>query len=309
MSSQTAAPPQPYELAPPEDPAEDVLRDALEVISREAAVSGGYARRTLRDVLHGEVSGPCRVGKRVTLTYRENPQITNAYFHCWGFKCPRCCPGAITTHLQRTLAAWNGPGELENVHVVVLDEGEWGKRGTRRVKAIRKIYTRRLLRVICEAGGDIIFTPGPVEGGSLVPVGELGRVLAEAILEAPATGSRARWPTKTADGEKAMQPRPENDDEAPREKPRRVDLPREVTPEEANDLYDEALGRPLDWHETKPGESKRSWRKWDARDVTSDEIDFVRERVQDPLAAQAETEEEHRRAAVDLAAKWFARQQ
>jgi hypothetical protein len=276
-----------------------ILKAAERLVAEESNRSDGpLLFETVRDVLHGSVTGPCRMGKRASLTWRENPRISNRYLYCWGFKCPRCAPDQVVQHVGQTLRAWEG--ELEQVHRLELGEREWET--SKRAKRIRGEYARRYVRIRQAAGGYVVFVPGPAEGGEPVPVEELGRALVEVVLGAPAAGRRFTWATRTREGEKALLPREEEREE--REKAKRVNLPKDVSPEDANALYEEALDRPLGWVETGPGQARECWQKWDAEDLSREEIDYVRETVQEPLGERERQEREDLKRWAELAATW-----
>lgn len=277
--------------------ADAFLRDALEVISTEAAVYSEAGYRTVRDVLHGDVRGPCRLGKRQALSKRgrngrREGRLRGAYRLCGGAKCPRCAPGYLQKLLARTAAAWAGVPE---VHRLVLAEADWlAKRGVAR--EVKREYAGRYVAVRIGDSGDMaVFVPGPLTGGEPVSLEEAGAAVANAILGAPAAGKR-RWTvpkaSKKGDGDGTT------DDAADEliDRWRVVNLPLGVRPEDFVAMVDEIAD--VEWIER--GTGPVNFKSWEALGVPAETVDLVRELVQEPLAERTEREREVRRDAAEL---------
>jgi hypothetical protein len=284
-------------------PAKLVLRDAIEVLDehRLRATNLMYIS-TVGDVIRTtDNRQPCRLGKRQSLSWRGSEggregRIRNAYRLCGGAKCPRCAPGYLFKMVRRAVAAWGD--DLDQVHRVVFNGHEWvNGRSARRVK---EDFRFRMLRVKHAATGDqVVYVPGPVEGSVELNVDELGRAITEDLLLAPVTGRRYAVPSRTADGEKVDVDGVVEE----KEKPRVVNLPKRVDPEDVNELVNQALGRELAWE--KKGGGGTNFKSYEAGELWPTEIDLVRETVTDPLGEEAELEKEEKKQARELA-KQFA---
>lgn len=270
-----------------------IRQDALDALAAEegAGDDGPSFDATVRGVVRGRVHGPCRLGKRQSLSWRgpsgrREGKVRNAYRNCGGAKCPRCAPGYLAKLLDRTLAAWGG--DAAEIHRLVVSEDEW-RRKSPRVRELQRLYPKRWLRVVRLDGDYAVFTPGPAPNAEPVPVEELGRALVDALLDAPREG-RQRWRVPTAP--KDPDADAEGDDVVESERWRVVNLPQGITPQLLNARIELLLGRQLDWEEKRA--TLAYWKAWEAGELWAEEVDRIREELTEPLGEEWEAEREER---------------
>jgi hypothetical protein len=281
-----------------------VIRDALVVRDRYRTQAVDYRSLiTVGDVFRtNEGRLPCRRGRRVNLSWRvqDGGKVKNAYMLCQGWQCPRCAPVQLEKRLLQIVRAWES--ELDRMERVVLGATGWPT--TRRARRIKEAYPKRFLRVLLATGEHVIYTPGPVEGSTRLNVDELGRAITEDMFKASIAGDRRfTWPARTAKGGSAIE-KPD-EEEAEREKARRVCLPKGVHPEDVNKRVEEEVGRKLEWE--KQGQGAVNFKSWVTKELGSDVVDRLRENVFEPLGERRAQERQEAREVDKWMKAWSER--